>query len=93
MDKDDDYGDLMSGECDSRQVDYCEELTGVRCEIHNFNECPISTGDVTVLPENILRCQTHGEFFRQDLQIIDDGIRICPMCYAEEMERRKNEQK
>jgi len=89
MEPSDVYSEIMAGECDSQQTDYCKELTGKRCEIHNFNDCPIATGEMRVLPENILNCEYHGEFFRQDLEIIDEGIRICPICYMFEMEARK----
>ncbi len=88
MNPEDQYAAMMEGECGSQQSDYCKELTGKTCTTIDFYDCPIASGDVKILPENILVCKYHGDFFKQDLEIIDEGIRMCPICYNYEKESR-----
>ena len=35
-------------------------------------------------------CPIHGDFPKGAEEIIDDGMRMCPICYIREIEARKN---
>lgn len=92
MNKSDEYGEMMSGECDGFQIDLCEELTGKECPVHNYNKCPgYKEGSIMEIPKDRMHnCEYHGYFPKTDVEIIDDGLRMCPICYKYEMETRKN---
>lgn len=92
MNKEDQYGEMMSGTCDAGQIDLCEELTGKECPIANYNECPgYEKGSIMEIPKDRMRtCEYHGDFPMVDVCIIDDGIRMCPICYYLEKDARRN---
>jgi len=41
-------GEYLSGECDAKQIARCKALTGIECEVHNRNNCPITKGEIKI---------------------------------------------